>query len=54
LILLSFSVVAGGLLFWWGLERLFWRKYFTPRNLPEPLPKLQEAEEDQEGKTGRA
>jgi len=51
---LSLVVVAGGLLFWWGLERLFWRKYFPPRNLPEPLPKPQEAEEEHEGKTGKA
>lgn len=38
LLLLSIFVVAGGILFWWGLDHLFWHKYFptqTPPNPPE-------------------
>jgi len=39
LVVLSLLVVSGGLLFWWFLERLFWRKYFPTQDSPEPPAK---------------
>lgn len=39
LLFLSISVVAAGLLFWWGLDILFWRKYFPTQNPPKSPPK---------------
>jgi len=37
LFVLSISIVAVGLLFWWGLDLLFWRKYF-PTQIPPKSP----------------
>lgn len=37
LFFLSIALVAAGLLFWWGLDRLFWRKYF-PTQIPPKSP----------------
>lgn len=35
LFFLSILVVAVGLLFWWGLDLLFWRKYFPTQTPPK-------------------
>lgn len=37
LLFLSVSLVAAGLLLWWGLDLLFWRKYF-PTQIPPKSP----------------
>jgi hypothetical protein len=37
LLVLSISIVAVGLLSWWGLDLLFWRKYF-PTQIPPKSP----------------
>jgi len=39
LVVLSVLVVSGGLLFWWFLERLYWRKYFPTQDSPNPSEK---------------
>jgi hypothetical protein len=39
LVVLSVLVVSGGLLFWWILDRLFWRKYFPTQDSPKPPEK---------------
>jgi len=45
LLFLSMVIVAGGLLFWWGIEKVFWRKYFPTQDTPRPIDRPR-------GKTG--
>jgi len=52
LFFLSISIVAVGLLFWWGLEVLFWRKYFPTQIPPKPPVKPGEKSKDREGNPG--
>ena len=45
LVLLSMVIVFCGLLFWWGVEKIFWRKYFPTQDPQRPI-------ESPRGKTG--
>lgn len=45
LFLLSIVIVLCGLIFWWGIEKIFWRKYFPTQDIPVPVEKAK-------GKTG--
>jgi len=52
LFFLSISVVAVGLLFWWGLDLLFWRKYFPTQNPPKSPAESRGKSSDHEGRPG--
>ncbi len=36
---LAVALAVAGLLLWWGLEQLFWRKYFPTQDTPESTRK---------------
>lgn len=52
LLFLSISVVAVGLLSWWGLDLLFWRKYFPTQIPPKSTVKPGEKSNANEARPG--
>ena len=50
LVLLSMVIVFCGLLFWWGVEKIFWRKYFPTQDPQRPIESPREKTGGRSGK----